>query len=111
MADVPLDHMLDDGVIDELVGRVDRKQARPEVAALPQPKGSDTVYLSIVDENGMAVSFINSLFADFGSGIATDQTGIMLHNRGQGFVVNPGSSELCCSAQAPIAHVDSGAWR
>ncbi|MBU2532051.1 MAG: gamma-glutamyltransferase family protein, partial [Alphaproteobacteria bacterium] len=102
MADVPLDHMLDDGVIAELVGRVDRKRARPDVGPIPQPKGTDTVYLSIVDENGMAVSFINSLFADFGSGIATDKTGIMLHNRGQGFVVELGHRNCVAPRKRPL---------
>ena len=102
MAEVPVDHMLDDAVIDHLVGRVDRAKARPEIGNLPEPKGSDTVYLSIVDESGMAVSFINSLFADFGSGIATDQTGIMLHNRGQGFVIEPGHPNCVAPGKRPL---------
>lgn len=102
MADVPVDHMLDDAVITELVGRVDRKRARPDIAPVPQPKGSDTVYLSVVDENGMAVSFINSLFSDFGSGIATDKTGILLQNRGQGFVVEPGHRNCVAPGKRPL---------
>jgi len=84
------------------VGRIDRDSARSDVGPLPQPKGSDTVYLSIVDENGMAVSFINSLFADFGSGIATDRTGIMLQIRGQGFVVDPGHPNWFAPRRRPL---------
>ncbi len=102
MADVPVEHMLDDSVIANLVGRVDRTKARPDVGPIPQPRGTDTVYLSIVDEGGMAVSFINSLFADFGSGIATDKTGIMLHNRGQGFVVEPGHRNCVAPRKRPL---------
>ncbi|MFT5509426.1 MAG: gamma-glutamyltranspeptidase/glutathione hydrolase [Hyphomicrobiaceae bacterium] len=102
MADVPVDHMLDDQVIAELVSRVDRRTARPDLGPNPQPKGSDTVYLSIVDEGGMAVSFINSLFADFGSGIATDETGIILQNRGQGFVVQPGHRNCVAPRKRPL---------
>ncbi len=102
MADVPVEHMLDDSVIAQLVGRIDRGRARPDVGPIPQPKGSDTVYLSVVDENGMAVSFINSLFADFGSGIATDKTGIMLQNRGQGFVVEPGHRNCVAPRKRPL---------
>ena len=86
----------------DLVGRIDRASARPDLGPMPQPKGSDTVYLSVVDENGMAVSFINSLFADFGAGIATDKTGIMLQNRGQGFVVEPGHRNCVAPRKRPL---------
>ncbi len=102
MANVPVAHMLDDAVIGELVSRVDRNRANLELGPLPQPKGSDTVYLSVVDSDGMAVSFINSLFADFGSGIATAKTGIMLHNRGQGFVVRPGHRNCVAPRKRPL---------
>jgi gamma-glutamyltranspeptidase/glutathione hydrolase len=102
MADVPVDHMLDEAVINELANRVDRDKARPDIGPLPQPKGTDTVYLSVVDQNGMAVSFINSLFADFGSGLTTDKTGIMLQNRGQGFVVKPGHRNCVAPRKRPL---------
>ena len=71
-------HLLDERVIDGLAARIDRKRRRPELGPMPQPSGSDTVCFSIVDEKGMAISFINSLFADFGSGIVTDRHGCEL---------------------------------
>jgi gamma-glutamyltranspeptidase/glutathione hydrolase len=89
MADVPVEHLLSDVVIDDLAARVDRRRRREDLGPLPQPPGSDTVYFAIVDENGMAVSFINSLYDDFGSGIVTSRTGVVLHNRGKGFVCDP----------------------
>ena len=87
-ADVPVAHMLSDGLIGEFAGRVDRKRRRPDLGSVPRPTGSDTVCFSVVDESGMAVSFINSLYADFGSGLATNKTGVVFHNRGTGFVLD-----------------------
>jgi gamma-glutamyltranspeptidase/glutathione hydrolase len=50
----------------------------------------DTIYLAAADGQGNAISFINSLFSDFGAGIVTPGTGIVLHNRGSGFTLRKG---------------------
>ncbi len=102
MADVPVAHMLDDAVIESLVARIDPKKRRPELGPIPQPAGTDTVCFSIVDEKGMAVSFINSLYADFGSGIVTAKTGINFHNRGEGFVLDPKHRNCIAPGKRPM---------
>jgi gamma-glutamyltranspeptidase/glutathione hydrolase len=51
---------------------------------------SDTTYLCCVDSSGNAISLIQSLFAGFGSGVLAGDTGIVLQNRGSGFVVEEG---------------------
>ena len=102
MADVPVEHMLADATIDKLVRRIDRKKHRPELGPLPQPAGSDTVCFSIADEKGMVVSFINSLYGDFGTGIVTTKTGITLHNRGEGFVLDPAHRNCIAPRKRPL---------
>jgi gamma-glutamyltranspeptidase/glutathione hydrolase len=52
------------------------------------PRG-DTVHFSIVDDAGLAVSCIQSVFDSFGSGIVVPGTGILLHNRGSSFSLDP----------------------
>ncbi|MBV1692855.1 MAG: gamma-glutamyltransferase [Hyphomicrobiales bacterium] len=101
MADVPVTHMLSDRLADDLARRIDPRR-RSEIGAIPEPTGSDTIYLTVVDKNGMAVSFINSLFAAFGSGIVTKETGIALHNRGAGFVLTPGHRNCIAPGKRPL---------
>lgn len=58
------------------------------VAGVADPGG--TVYLTTADESGMMVSFIQSNFMGFGSGVIAPGTGISFQNRGAGFVLDPG---------------------
>ena len=79
--------LLDKAFARKLASRIDRARRVPLPSA-PTP-GSDTVYLTVVDRNRMAVSLINSLYAGFGVGICTERTGIMFNNRGACFVLDP----------------------
>ncbi|WP_421856553.1 gamma-glutamyltransferase [Oricola sp.] len=66
-----------------------RPDSRNETLTIPDQPRSDTVYLSVVDKDRTAVSFINSLYGDFGSQIVTPESGIVLQNRGSCFVTDP----------------------
>ncbi|HXW24235.1 MAG TPA: gamma-glutamyltransferase family protein [Xanthobacteraceae bacterium] len=96
----PVASLLAKGFARELADRIDRSR-RAELPALAATR-SDTVYLTVVDRDRMAVSFINSLYTAFGVGIATPASGIMLHNRGACFVVEPGHPNAIGPGKRPL---------
>jgi gamma-glutamyltranspeptidase / glutathione hydrolase len=62
----------------------------------------DTIYMTAADGKGNFVSLIQSLFSDFGSGIVAGDTGIVLHNRGSGFNLTPGSPDEIGPHKRPL---------
>jgi len=80
---------------------IDPGRANPSVPP-GRPRGSDTVYLSVVDGERNAVSFINSLFFGFGSGVVVEGTGIALHNRGSGFSLTRGHRNSLAPRKRPF---------
>src|SRR5581483_9836674 len=82
-----LEHVRDGADVSMLLDPAYLERRREQTtAALGEPAGG-TVYLCAVDADGTAVSFIQSIYANFGSGIVAPRTGICLHNRGACFVV------------------------
>jgi len=79
--------LLDRGFAADLADKIDRTR-RSDLPQAPGPRG-DTTLVTVVDRDRMAVSIINSLFVGFGSAVATQKTGILLHNRGMSFVLDP----------------------
>lgn len=70
--------------------RIDPERAAPNVATGVDTGPSDTVYLTVVDKDRNAVSFINSIYQNFGSGVVVPGTGIVLQNRGALFTLEKG---------------------
>ena len=83
--DVPATRLLSAAHTANRRAQVDMDRANPKPMPGELPAGTDTVYLCVVDKDRNVVSFINSIYAGFGSGLVAGDTGIMLQNRGAGF--------------------------
>ena len=62
----------------------------------------DTIFLCVVDEHGAAVSLIESLYMNFGSGVVAENTGVVLHNRGAYFSIVPGAPNVYAGGKRPL---------
>ena len=104
---VPAEALLSAEYADAMRRRIDPARAMP--AALPPgyPAHGDTVYLTVVDADGNAISFINSLFASFGTGLCTP-TGILLQNRGASFVIDPDHPNRIAGGKRPMHTIIPG---
>ena len=85
-----------------LAGQVAVDQRMTSVPAAVLAPQTDTVYLSVVDKDGLAVSLINSLFSDFGSGIVAPESGVLLHCRGKSFKAAPGHANSIDGGKRPL---------
>jgi gamma-glutamyltranspeptidase/glutathione hydrolase len=92
--------LIDKGFAGTLANRINRSK-RVKLPPAPTP-GSDTVYLTVVDRDRMAVSFINSIYSEFGSKIATEKTGVLLHSRGACFAVDPSHPNAIGPSKRPM---------
>jgi len=99
---LPVENMLSDEFAQKQYARirVDRALSQPIESALPNHR--DTVYLTVVDEQRNACSFINSVFDSWGSGLVAGNTGINLQNRGAGFVLEEGHFNQLESGKRPM---------
>jgi len=101
-AEVPASALLEDAFIDGLAARIDPRSRMADVGAIDPRESTDTVYFCVVDGDGLAVSFINSLFHSFGSAIVGEHSGVALQNRGLGFVTADGHANRVGPAKRPM---------
>jgi len=80
---------------------IDRRRVLPSVKPGMAEDG-ETVYLTVVDRDRNVVSFINSIFGHFGSGMVAGDTGIVLQNRGSLFELNPQHPNCVESRKRPF---------
>ncbi len=109
-ADVPVEALLSKDFARRQFGRIDAARALSH----PVPTGlngrglnggaphRDTIYLTVVDRERNCCSFINSLYHNFGSGVIAGDTGVMLQNRGAGFVIEEGHPNCIAPGKRPM---------
>jgi gamma-glutamyltranspeptidase/glutathione hydrolase len=105
---VPLDKLLSESYAASLCARVD-----PHRASTPGPSSNvkmpgDTVVLSTADSDGNMVSWVNSNYYEFGSGITIPGYGFVLHNRGALFTLDPHSPNVIAPHKRPFNTLAAG---
>lgn len=97
-----LGHMLLPETAARLAALIDPKRAMAAPAPLSEAVHRDTVYITVVDRDRMAVSLIYSIFWGFGAGLASDKFGINFQNRGAGFSLEKGHPNEAAGGKRPM---------
>jgi gamma-glutamyltranspeptidase/glutathione hydrolase len=99
---VPPERLLSDEFVEARRRLIDARRA----ADRPEPgravTASETIYLTAADESGMMVSFINSIYDEFGSGVVVPGTGFALQDRGAGFTLEEGLANTVAPRKRPF---------
>lgn len=98
--EVTPEQMLDPTYLKQRAAQIDLSRASLPVTGIPRSGG--TVYLTTADESGMMVSFIQSNYMGFGSGVVVPEYGISLQNRGAGFSSDPKSANVLAPGKRPF---------
>ena len=99
---------LDPKFLDIEVQKIDRRKA----AKWPAPSGEgDTIWMGAADSSGLAVSYIQSLYWEFGSGCVLPKTGVLMQNRGASFSLDREGAEPARAGPAAVPHAEPGARR
>ncbi|MEM8740320.1 MAG: gamma-glutamyltransferase family protein [Pseudomonadota bacterium] len=97
-----LPHMLSEATAETLAGLIDPHRAAPMPPPAAEAVHRETICLSVIDRDRMAVSLIYSIFDSFGSGLASPRFGIPYHNRGAGFSLTPGHANEAKGGRRPL---------
>ncbi|SFM06564.1 gamma-glutamyltransferase family protein [Shimia aestuarii] len=106
-----LDHLLAPDTAAKLAALIDPNKAMTAPATLGEAVHKDTVYITVVDKDRMAVSLIYSIFHGLGSGIASEKFGILFQNRGAGFTLQEGHPNELKGGKRPMHTIIPGMLR
>ncbi|HXM84711.1 MAG TPA: gamma-glutamyltransferase [Stellaceae bacterium] len=104
---VPVERFLSDQYALEVRSRI-RLDRASEPVTWDEIEHKHTVYLCVVDRERNVVSFINSLFDEFGSGILGPKSGVLLHSRGKTFRTTPGHPNAIAPGKRPMHTIIPG---
>ena len=107
-ADVDVDTLLSAAYADKLRSAIDMTKARDPMPEPDLVRHEDTVYISVVDAEGNACSFINTLFMGWGAGLISPNTGVVFTNRAQGFSLDPASPNKIEPGKRPLHTIIPG---
>ena len=105
---VPLDALLSEDFAANIRSSIDPASAGDPPVDVDLPRHDDTVYITVVDKDRNACSLINTLFMGFGSGLMDPHTGVLLHCRGMGFSLDPGSPNCIEGGKRPLHTIIPG---
>ncbi len=106
MGKITTSDLLDSSYLASRAKLIDPNKAQDFESGAPRQGG--TVCLSAADSNGMMISFIQSNYAGFGSGVVVPETGIHLQNRGCGFSLEPGHPNIVAPGKRPFHTIIPG---
>ena len=98
--------LLDASYLAHRASTIDRSRASEAKAG--EPGGGDTVYVTAADASGTMISYIQSNYTGFGSGVVVPDTGIYFQNRGSGFSLEPGHPNEVGPGKRPITTIIPG---
>lgn len=107
----PIDRLQGPVLADRLAGLIDMSRAMGPAAPITEAIHRDTIYITVVDRDRMAVSLIYSIFHSFGSGLASTKYGLLLHNRGAGFTLKEGHPNEAGPRRRPMHTIIPGMVR
>ena len=107
-AEVPVDWLLSREHAAQVRAAIDPVKALSPLPEFTGPKHESTVYISVVDKDRNCCSFINTLFSNFGSVQMAPKSGVMLQNRGQGFVLDPNHPNCIAPGKRPLHTIIPG---
>ncbi len=107
-SEVPVEWLLSEEHAKEIRESIDPAKRSDTIPQYTSPKQHSTVCLSVVDKDRNVCSFINSVFHSFGSVQMAPESGVMLHNRGESFVVEPGHPNCIGPGKRPMHTIIPG---